>query len=186
MRIGFQAVHFCLQVQQVRGPIYVDGAIRTAGAKVMPFTSQHACELKCWGDATLGGRPNLPATSVSLCISTCPAASSSTPLSPSPHPGGCFIHISRSPYCPAQFVEVSLVPHPPSQSFMCPLLPGALCTGARRPAPRLSGNHCCPALCVPVSLLHVATASPMPRESGLHSSKRRNMASISQKVRGPG
>ena len=41
------SVYFCLHVQQVIGPIYVDGAIRTAGAKVMPFTTQHACELKC-------------------------------------------------------------------------------------------------------------------------------------------
>jgi len=46
MRIGFQAVHFCLQVQQVRGPIYVDGAISTTAANVMPFTSEHAFELK--------------------------------------------------------------------------------------------------------------------------------------------
>ena len=48
------SVHFCLHVQQFLGPIYVDGAIRTAAAKVIPFTSQHAFELKCWGDATLG------------------------------------------------------------------------------------------------------------------------------------
>jgi len=34
--------------------IYVDGAIRTAAAKVMHFMSQHAFELKCWGSATLG------------------------------------------------------------------------------------------------------------------------------------
>ena len=77
------SVHFCLHVQQVLGPIYADGAIRTTGAKVMPFTSQHACELKCWGDVTLGRMHNHPATSVSLCISTCPDAGSGTPLSPS-------------------------------------------------------------------------------------------------------
>ena len=95
------SVHFCLHVQQVLGPIYADGAIRTTGAKIMPFTTQHACELKCWSDATLGGRPNLPPTSFSQCISTCPGAGSCPPLSPSPHQGGCFIHIARSPYCPA-------------------------------------------------------------------------------------
>ena len=104
-------VHFCLHVQQVLVAIYVDGAIRTAGAKVMPFTTQHASELKCWGDATLGGRHILPATSVSLCISTCPAARSGTHLSTSPHLGWCFILISRSPYCPAAFIQVALVPH---------------------------------------------------------------------------
>ena len=97
------SVHFCLHVQQVLGPIYVDGAIRTAGAKVRPFTTQHACELKCWGDVTLRRMHNHSATSVFLCISTCPDAGSGTPLSPSPHPGGSFIHISRSPYCPAPF-----------------------------------------------------------------------------------
>ena len=97
------SVHFCLHVQQVLGPIYADGAIRTTGAKVMPFTSQHACELKCWGDVTLGRMHNHPATSVSLCISSGPPAGSGTPLSTSPHQGGCFIHMSRSPSCPATF-----------------------------------------------------------------------------------
>ena len=48
-----QSVHVCLQ-QQVLGSIYVDGAIRTAAAKVMALMSQHAFELKCWGSATLG------------------------------------------------------------------------------------------------------------------------------------
>ena len=50
------SVHFCLHVQQVLRPIFVDGSIRIAGAKVMPLTTQRACELKCWGDATLGGK----------------------------------------------------------------------------------------------------------------------------------
>ena len=45
-------------------------------------------------------RPNIPATSVSLCISTGPAAGSGKSLSSSPHPGGCFTHTSRSPYFP--------------------------------------------------------------------------------------
>ena len=36
----------------------------------------------------MGGRANIPATSVSLCISTWPAAGSGPHLSPSPHPGG--------------------------------------------------------------------------------------------------
>ena len=65
------SVHFCLHVQQVLRPIFVDGSIRIAGAKVMPLTTQRACELKCWGDVSLGRRHNHPATSVSLCISTC-------------------------------------------------------------------------------------------------------------------
>ena len=91
------SVHFCLHVQQVLGPIYVDGAIRTTCAKVMPFTTQHACELKCWGDVTLGRRHNHPATSVSLCISGWPAAGSGSHYRTSPHPVRCFIHISRSP-----------------------------------------------------------------------------------------
>ena len=123
---------------------------------VLYVQPQHACELKCCGEVTLGRRH-----------STCPDAGSGTPLSPSPHPGGCFIHISRSPYCPAQFVEVSLVPYPPSKTFMCPLRPGALCTGARHPVASLSGSPCYPALCVPGSLLHVATANlGSMRESG--------------------
>ena len=100
LRIHIQPVHFWLHVQQVLGSIYVDGAISAAAAKVMSFTSNHAFELKYSGDAPLGGRPNLPATSVSLCISTWSAAGSGPQHSPSPHPGGCFIHISRSPYFP--------------------------------------------------------------------------------------
>ena len=97
------SVHLSLQVEQVLADIYEGGAIRTAGAKVMPFTTPDACELKCWGDVTLGKMHNLPATSVSLCISTGPAAGSGTPLSTAPHQGGCFIHMSRSPSCPATF-----------------------------------------------------------------------------------
>ena len=45
-------------------------------------------------------KPNIPATSVSLCISTGTAAGSGKPLSSSPHPGGCFTHTSRYPYFP--------------------------------------------------------------------------------------
>ena len=67
---GLQAVHVSLQVEQVLADIYEGGAIRTAGAKVMPFTTPHACELKYLGDATLERMHNFPATSVSLCIST--------------------------------------------------------------------------------------------------------------------
>ena len=48
------SVHLNLQVEQVLADIYKGGAIRTAGAKVMPFTTPDAFELKCWGDATLG------------------------------------------------------------------------------------------------------------------------------------
>ena len=36
-----------LHVSQILEVIYVDGAKRTAAAKVTPFTSQHASELKC-------------------------------------------------------------------------------------------------------------------------------------------
>ena len=42
----FHAVHCLLQVSQTREVIYVDGANRTAAAKVTPFTSKHASELK--------------------------------------------------------------------------------------------------------------------------------------------
>ena len=168
------SVHLSLQVEQVLADIYEGGAIRTAGAKVMPFTTPHACELKCWGDATLRRRPNLPATCVSRCSSTGSAAGSGTPLSSSPHPGWCFIHISRSPYC---VLHHCLSFSPASR---CPLY------GCRHPGASLSGSPCYAALCVPGSLLHIATARAMPRESGLHASKLRNMASISQKVRGPG
>ena len=48
------SVHLNLQVEQVLAAIYKSGAIRTAAAKVMPFTTPDAFELKCWGDATLG------------------------------------------------------------------------------------------------------------------------------------
>ena len=64
------SVHLSLQVEHVLAGIYEGGAIRTSGAKVLPFTTPHACELKCWGDATLERMHNFPATSVSLCIST--------------------------------------------------------------------------------------------------------------------
>ena len=43
----FHAVHCLLQVSQTREVIYVDGANRTAAAKVTPFTFQHASDLKC-------------------------------------------------------------------------------------------------------------------------------------------
>ena len=66
----------------------------------MPFTTQHEGKLICWGDGRLRNRPNIPATSVSLCISTGTAAGSGKPLSSSPHPGGCFTHTSRYPYFP--------------------------------------------------------------------------------------
>ena len=126
------SVHFCLHVQQVLGPIYADGAIRTTGAKVMPFTSQHACELKCWGDVTLGRMHNHPATSVSLCISTC---------------------FDMSRYA----LHGCLA----SRGYM---VRQSLLSSSRRPG----------------------IVRDMPRESGLHASKRSNMACISQQVRGPG
>ena len=64
------SVHLSLQVDPVLAGIYEGGAIRTSGAKVMPFTTPHACELKGWSDATLERMHNFLATSVSLCIST--------------------------------------------------------------------------------------------------------------------
>ena len=85
LRIHIQSVHFWLQHIHVFDSICVDGAISAAAAKVMRFTSHHALELKCSGDAPLGGRPNLPATSVSLCISTWSAAGTGAQHSPSPH-----------------------------------------------------------------------------------------------------
>ena len=87
-------------VEQILAAIHEGGAIRTAGPKVMPFTTQHEGKLICWGDGRLRNRPNIPATSVSLCISTGTAAGSGKPLSSSPHPGGCFTHTSRYPYFP--------------------------------------------------------------------------------------
>ena len=53
LTIASVCVQVCLQVLHVFVSIYVDGAIRTAAAKLMPFTSQHAFELKCWGSVTL-------------------------------------------------------------------------------------------------------------------------------------
>ena len=58
--IHIQSVHFWLHVQHVLGSIYVDGAISAAAANVTPFTSHHAFELKCSGDAPLGGRLTSP------------------------------------------------------------------------------------------------------------------------------
>ena len=125
-------LHVSLHVEHVLGLIYADGAIRTTGAKVMPFTSQHACELKCWGDVTLGRMHNHPATSVSLCISTC---------------------FDMSRYA----LHGCLA----SRGYM---VRQSLLSSSRRPG----------------------IVRDMPRESGLHASKRSNMACISQQVRGPG
>ena len=85
LRIHIQSVHFWLQHIHVFDSICVDGAISAAAAKVMRFTPHHALELKCSGDATLGGRTNLPAASVSLCISTWSAAGTGPQHSPSLH-----------------------------------------------------------------------------------------------------
>ena len=111
------SVHFCLHVQQVLGPIYVDGAIRTAGAKVRPFTTQHACELKCWGDVTLF-----------------PYAFRHVPMLAQ-------AHALAHPRIPEVPLFTYLGPHTVLHHF-----------------PAASGSPCCPTLCVPGSLLHVATA----------------------------
>ena len=52
--IHLYSVHFCLQHIHVFDSICGDGAISAAAAKVMRFTSHHALELKCSGDARLG------------------------------------------------------------------------------------------------------------------------------------
>ena len=54
----FHAAHCFLHVRQVLETIYGDGAMRTAAAKVIPFTCQNQCELKGKGGAILGGWRN--------------------------------------------------------------------------------------------------------------------------------
>ena len=116
---------------------------------------------------------NLPATCLSLCISIRPDAGSYPHISPCPHPGKYVIQKSRPPIR----LDVDYIflryPNPPSNSFMCTLLPGAICTGPRRPWARFADTRCCPALCIPGSLRHMAPGRAMPRESGLHSRKAR-------------
>ena len=63
--------------------------------------------------------------------------------------------------------------NPCSKSVMCTLLPGATCTGHRRPSARFADNRCCPAVCIPESVRPMASGKVMPRESELHSRKAR-------------
>ena len=59
------SVQFIWHVSQINEGIYVDGATRTATAKVTPFTSQHASELNARLIQHRGGRRNPPSPNVS-------------------------------------------------------------------------------------------------------------------------
>ena len=59
------SVHSIWHVSQINKVIYVDGATRTATAKVTPFTSQHASELNARLIQHRGGRRNPPSPNVS-------------------------------------------------------------------------------------------------------------------------
>ena len=115
------SVHFYLHVQHVLGPIYVDGAIRTAGRLVMPFTTQHACELNAgvrshWGE----GIRHVPmlARAHPLAHPRIPEAALFTskflwsPIRPA--------NLSCVPCFPVPFVRV-----PGIQGLDCPALPAA-------------------------------------------------------------
>jgi hypothetical protein len=130
---------------------------RTAAAKVMPFTPQHF-EPKCSGDATLAGRRNHPPRSVSLIISTRPTAGSGRHRNSARRPEDTLFK-NIGPLIPWNQLLSLSGPPPPCSYFMCPMLTGTLCTLNRRPTDRLPGTPCCPAVCVPGSLLHVA---PLP------------------------
>ena len=52
--IHLYSVHFCLQHIHVFDSICGNGGISAAAAKDMRFTSHHALELKCSGDARFG------------------------------------------------------------------------------------------------------------------------------------
>ena len=96
-----------------------------------------------------------------------------THISPCPHPGKYVIQKSRSPIR----LDVDYIflrcQNPCSKSVMCTLLPGATCTGHRRPSARFADNRCCPAVCIPESVRPMASGRVMPRECGLHSRKAR-------------
>ena len=154
-------VHSWWQVQQVVVSIYVDGAIRTAAAKVMPFTSQTHCEPKCTGGATFWEKAEHSRKSFSYAFRARPLQARPHILSP---------YFSGPILSWTSFLSFS---GPPSARpiFHVPLFPGALCTGARRPGARVSGSPCCAALCVTRSLHDVANTRIMPRESGIRASR---------------
>ena len=116
-------------------------------------------ELKCCGGATNVGRHNLPARSVSLCISTWRAAGSGPHLSPARIPERKLFR-NLDPPIPLdtdyKFLRSPIHPTP-SSCVTCLLGPFARVPDVQ--GLDFPGYPCCPALCAPGSLLHVA---PLP------------------------
>ena len=156
-----------MQLQQVIGAIFIDSATRAPVTKVILSSSVHVLRVKMLME--MGESTRYQQHVFLYAFRSGPMlARTHTHISPCPHPGKYVIQKSRSPIR----LDVDYIflryPNPPSKSFMCTLLPGATCTGHRRPSARFTDNRCCAAVCIPESVRRMASGRVMPRECGLH------------------
>ena len=149
------SVQCTLHVSQINEGIYVDGATRTATAKVTPFTSQHASELNARLIQHRGGRRNPPSPNVSCAFRPWPLLAGAHTLAHPRIPEDALITNRAPPTSLAPDYKCIRFPirTAPASFIVCEPVPFAQvpCVQALvYPAP-----HCCPTICFPESQLNV-------------------------------